>query len=62
MPTDFMTLVIIVAVVLIILKLLKATAKLMITAAIIAAVVWALITYVPELSAAVPLVTSWATV
>ena len=50
MPTDFGTIVIIVAIVLIVLKLLKATAKLMVTAAVIAAIVWVLVTYVPELS------------
>lgn len=62
MPTDFGTLVIIVVIVLVVLKLLKATAKLMVTAVIIAAIVWALITYVPELTAAAKVILPCVTV
>lgn len=40
MPDNFLHLVIIVAIVLIVLKLIKATGKLMITAVLIAVVVW----------------------
>lgn len=62
MPTDFVSLLIIVVIVLVVLKLLKATAKLMVTAVIIAAVVWALVTYVPELTAAAQFVLPCVTV
>lgn len=59
MPTDFGTLVIVIIVGLIVLKALKATAKLMITAVIIAVAIWFLISYVPEYLAFVPEVTTW---
>lgn len=55
MPTDFGTLVVIVVVVILLLKFLKASVKLIVTAAIIAAVVWAIMTYGPELMASVPM-------
>lgn len=54
MPTDFGTLVVIVVVVILLLKFLKASVKLIVTAAIIAAVVWAIMTYGPELMASIP--------
>lgn len=62
MPTDFGTLVVIVVVVILLLKFLKASVKLIVTAAIIAAVVWAIMTYGPELMASVPMggVQTWS--
>lgn len=62
MPTDFGTLVVIVVVVIILLKLVKASAKLILTAVIIAAIVWVVMTYGPELMASIPMggVQTWS--
>ena len=44
-PESFITLVIVVAIILVVLKLIKATAKLMITAVIISVIIWFVLQY-----------------
>lgn len=48
LPADYLQIVVIVAVMILIFKFVKASAKLIITAAVIAVVVWLCINYLPQ--------------